>query len=438
MLAPGNVIGGRYRLVRLLGEGGMGVVWAAVNDAFGREVAIKVMRAGVAAEDPTAIERFFTEARICGSIRDPGIVDVLDVGYAENGAPFLVMELLSGDSLDTVLQRAGTLRPLDVLPAIRDVARTLALAHDKGVIHRDIKPGNVFLHRLPSGQVVAKLLDFGVSKVTSASAPATVTRTGMVCGSPAYMSPEQAGGRLELDGRSDVYGLGVILYEALAGRLPFLDTNYNALMIEIAVHDPPPLGSVAQGLPKAVLELVKAAMARDRDARLPSAAALAERISATLVALGVSAGHALPDPSSLAGVSGPRSQRRISGAQTSSALATNAGRRGRGGSPWRTVAIIAAITVLGGVITFALVWFKAPASPPRPAAALSSVSSAAEAPTTAPVSPPLAAPLVASSAAPSVAPAAVSAAPVAPSAAPPAPRTPGRNPVKKKGVWTYD
>ena len=176
MLAPGNVIGGRYRLVRLLGEGGMGVVWAAVNDAFGREVAIKVMRAGVAAEDPTAIERFFTEARICGSIRDPGIVDVLDVGYAENGAPFLVMELLSGDSLDTVLQRAGTLRPLDVLPAIRDVARTLALAHDKGVIHRDIKPGNVFLHRLPSGQVVAKLLDFGVSKVTSASAPATVTR----------------------------------------------------------------------------------------------------------------------------------------------------------------------------------------------------------------------------------------------------------------------
>src|SRR5271169_5744032 len=103
MLAPGNVIGGRYRLVRLIGEGGMGVVWAAVNDAFGREVAIKVMLPAIAASDPTALERFFTEARICGSIRHPGIVDVLDVGRAENGAPYLVMELLEGASLDNVI-----------------------------------------------------------------------------------------------------------------------------------------------------------------------------------------------------------------------------------------------------------------------------------------------------------------------------------------------
>src|SRR4051812_30623253 len=157
MLAPGYVIGGRYRLVRLLGEGGMGVVWSAVNDAFGREVAIKVMLPGVAAGDPTAIERFFTEARICGGIRHPGIVDVLDVGRAENGSPFLVMGLLDGDSLDNILHRAVTLRPLEILPVMRDVARTLGLAHDKGVIHRDVKPGNVYLHRLPTGQVVAKV-----------------------------------------------------------------------------------------------------------------------------------------------------------------------------------------------------------------------------------------------------------------------------------------
>src|SRR5271155_5736469 len=107
MLAPGYVIGGRYRLLRLLGEGGMGVGWAAVNEAFGREVAIKVMLPAVAASDPTAIERFFTEARICGTIRHPGIVDVIDVGQADNGSPFLVMELLNGDSLDRILHHAG-------------------------------------------------------------------------------------------------------------------------------------------------------------------------------------------------------------------------------------------------------------------------------------------------------------------------------------------
>src|SRR5262249_9289237 len=150
------------------------------------------MLPGIAASDPTAIERFAIEARICGGIRHPGIVDVLDVGRTDDGAPFLVMELLDGDSLDIVLERAGTLRPLEILPIVRDVARPLALAHDKGVIHRDVKPGNVFLHRLPTGQVVAKVLDFGVSKITGAAGglggrSPRRTRTGTVVGSPAYM-----------------------------------------------------------------------------------------------------------------------------------------------------------------------------------------------------------------------------------------------------------
>ncbi len=444
MLAPGYVIGGRYRLVRLLGEGGMGVVWSAVNDAFGREVAIKVMLPGVAASDPTAIERFHTEARICGGIRHPGIVDVLDVGRAENGAPFLVMELLDGDSLDTILHRAGTLRPLDILPVLRDVAHTLSLAHDKGVIHRDLKPGNVFLHRLPNGQIVAKVLDFGVSKVAGvAGSPTTRTRADTVVGSPAYMSPEQAGGRLELDPRSDVYAIGVIIYEALAGRLPFLEQNYNALMIDIAVRDPPPLGTVTTGLPKPVLDLVKAAMAHERDARLPSAAALAERIEAAMVALGASTTHALPDPASLGAGATPPSSRRISGAQTSSALATNARiRAARRSSPWLAVAVALGVVAAGG----AGLWLKlegsrsaaAPALPPEsasvaPAAIPSPVVSGAPGPSGSATAPAVtSAGTPSGSAVPAAAPASASGAPSA------APRKLGLPPVKNKGVWTYD
>src|SRR5262249_1586591 len=133
MLAPGTVIGGRYRLSRRLGEGGMSVVWAAVDEAFGRDVAIKAMLPELAASDRTAVARFFDEARIARRLRHPGVVDVIGAGRTADGTPFLVMELLEGGSLDAILRRTGTLRPLDVLPIAREVARTLAVAHREGV-----------------------------------------------------------------------------------------------------------------------------------------------------------------------------------------------------------------------------------------------------------------------------------------------------------------
>src|SRR5262249_36416395 len=156
-----------------------------------RDVAIKVMHPQIA-EDPLSLQRFFNEARICGSIRNPGIVDVLDLGCAEDGSPFIVMELLEGESLEAKLQREQRLPPSVILATARDIARPRPLAHQKAVVHRDLKPGNIFLARSAQSGAAVKVLDFGISKVLTPGGSEKTTRTGSVIGSPAYMSPEQA------------------------------------------------------------------------------------------------------------------------------------------------------------------------------------------------------------------------------------------------------
>jgi serine/threonine protein kinase len=302
-LAPGDLLGGRFRLVRPIGEGGMGAVWAAVNEGFGREVAIKVMLPSIG-RDSIAVQRFFNEARICGSIRHPSIVDVLDVGLLPDGAPYLVMELLDGESLDRVLRRVGTLTPTDALAILRDVSRVLALAHARGVVHRDLKPGNLFLHVLPSGEVIVKVLDFGISKVTGGGYPSTVTSLSAIVGSPAYMSPEQARGQL-VDARTDVWALGVVLFQCLSARLPYAGHRFPGLLTVISESKPPRLSRITSGLPREVLALCTDAMAHDKDDRIPSATVFAERCEEALQAIGANASAPPPHPNMMAKHAGP-------------------------------------------------------------------------------------------------------------------------------------
>ena len=308
---PGDVIGGRYRLVRIMGSGASGVVWSARNESTERDFAIKLMLPE-AARDPQRLQRFFKEAKLAGRLRHRCIVEVYDLGKIDagplEGAPYLVMELLDGEPLDGLLHRVGKLPAGTALRIMRDVARGLEVAHREGVIHRDLKPANVFLHRTIEGITVPKILDFGISKLLLGGAAhesfdPQETSHGTILGSPAYMSPEQTSGE-DLDARADIWSLGVLLYKALAGALPFSAPNFTTLMLAINTSAPIPIEERVPGVPPVVIELVHKCLSRRRGDRYPSAAALADAIDTILdqhelpvLELSMVIGAAVPIPS---------------------------------------------------------------------------------------------------------------------------------------------
>lgn len=273
-LAPGLQLDGRYTLRRPLGTGGMATVWEATNEA-GQRVAIKILTAGLH-DGPEPIARFFLEARAANAIAHPGIVRVLDSGQTPWGAPFLVMEALQGLSLAQLLERHGRFTPAQAASVLVPVLDAVAAAHGAGVIHRDLKPGNVFLTLTPTPAV--KLLDFGISKL--ASADARLTQTGMVFGTPAYMPPEQLRDAKSATPASDLYAVGAMAFELLTGAPPFVADNALALSARVLSEATPSLHTLRPDVPLGWAQLVDAALAKDPSQRPASALRFKQQLEA--------------------------------------------------------------------------------------------------------------------------------------------------------------
>ena len=261
-----------YRIVRQLGEGGMGVVYEAVHETLGRHAAIKVLHPEFS-QNAQIRARFFNEARAVNMVQHPGLVSIYEFGESPDGSTYLIMEFLAGDSLrKRIKQHGGPMPVAQVLRLSRQMASALAAAHQKKIVHRDLKPDNVML--VADSDVVggerAKLLDFGIAKVAEDPKNPGIgvkTRTGMMMGTPAYMAPEQCRGAGEVDERADVYSLGVMFYEMLTGRPPFTDSAPGELIARHLFEQPPPIQSLAPSVPAEVATLVHRMLAKRPDER---------------------------------------------------------------------------------------------------------------------------------------------------------------------------
>ena len=270
---------GQYRVTGVLGNGGMGVVYAARHTLLDRPAAVKVLLPKLS-DDQAIVTRFFNEARAATAIRHPGIVEVYDFGWTPEGAAFIVMEHLQGETLRARRKR----RPMPwgfALAITRQIAGALSAAHATGIVHRDLKPDNIFLvpdPEVPGGERI-KLLDFGIAKLAGTLTDQSMTRTGAVMGTPAYMAPEQCRG-VVVDWRADLYSLGCILFELLAGQPPFVGEG-GGEVLAAHIHVPPPaLGSLTRGLPSGVEDLVQRLLAKAPHDRVQTADAVIQYIDA--------------------------------------------------------------------------------------------------------------------------------------------------------------
>jgi len=273
---PGQLLGAKLRVVGLLGEGGMGAVYEVEHVFTHHRRALKLLH-GEMAGLPHVVTRFLREASAAGRIGSPHIVETFDAGTLDSGQPYIVMELLRGQSLAQALERNSPYPVEPALAIVRQACEGLQAAHLAGIVHRDVKPDNLFL--VEGETPFVKLLDFGISKFDPArTGSLALTQEGSAMGTPFYMPPEQVRGERDLDASADVYALGIVLYECLTGRKPFTAETlpHLCLLIDRGEYQPP--SQVRAGLPAAIDELVARAMARDKKDRYPSARAFGEAL----------------------------------------------------------------------------------------------------------------------------------------------------------------
>jgi len=260
----GSILDGKYEIQRLVGEGGMGSVYEAKHLLIGRRLAIKFLHPQYASS-PEVTTRFHREAQAAAKIGHENIIEVTDMGTADDGSPYIVMEYLEGVDAKVLIESEGILPFKRAAHIMVQALSALHAAHQVGIIHRDLKPENVFLIEKGLNPDYVKLLDFGISKFRALETDGVkgLTQTGTVLGTPHYMSPEQARGEQDLTIRSDIYAMGVILYQMLTGHLPFDAPNYNALLIKILTEEPVPPEELNPELPQELVDTIKTAMARD-------------------------------------------------------------------------------------------------------------------------------------------------------------------------------
>jgi serine/threonine-protein kinase len=277
-VAEGEVLAGKYRVEKVLGVGGMGVVVAATHTTLRQKVAIKFLLAGASDE---VVQRFLREARAAVRLRSDHVARVIDVGELESGAPYMVMEYLAGSDLSAVLRDRGPLPVDEAVDYVLQACEAIAEAHVAGIVHRDLKPANLFLTKAPDGSPSVKVLDFGISKDTGGEAEDEhgLTKTTAVLGSPHYMAPEQMRSTRSVDGRADVWSLGVILFQLLTKSVPYKAPSFMELALKVLQEDAPAPTSRRAGLPAGLDAAILRCLRRDRDARFPNVAELAAAIA---------------------------------------------------------------------------------------------------------------------------------------------------------------